>query len=120
MLGEGVEPSLLAEQDPKSCASANFATRAIGELSTVLRGKSNCSWFSRHDGLQQREIGFGEAVIRQLRCGDPTGGGYFAEFQRPGDVAAEEGVQAHSRVGVVVFDNGAGLLDGDDEAGLFF
>jgi hypothetical protein len=28
MLGAGVEPALVAQQDPKSCASANFATRA--------------------------------------------------------------------------------------------
>ena len=29
VLGEGLEPTLLAEPDPKSGASANFATRAF-------------------------------------------------------------------------------------------
>lgn len=35
--GEGLEPTLLAEPDPKSGASANFATRAMGEKG-ILNG----------------------------------------------------------------------------------
>ena len=34
VLGEGLEPTLLAEPDPKSGASANFATRAQSETLT--------------------------------------------------------------------------------------
>ncbi len=38
MLGEGLEPTLLAEPDPKSGASANFATRASGNARRKLPG----------------------------------------------------------------------------------
>ena len=37
MLEEGLEPTLLAEPDPKSGASANFATRASRIYFAVLK-----------------------------------------------------------------------------------
>ena len=42
MLGEGLEPTLLAEPDPKSGASANFATRARDRH--VYRATSFAQW----------------------------------------------------------------------------
>ena len=51
MLGEGLEPTLLAEPDPKSGASASSATRALG------------GWLAREGvaGERGRRIGLSSA-----------------------------------------------------------
>ncbi len=39
---EGLEPTLLAEPDPKSGASTNFATRAGAELKSIPELNPTC------------------------------------------------------------------------------
>ena len=71
VLGEGLEPTLLAEPDPKSGASANFATRA-GEVGKVACGRSG-DQPSMNSKRRTRQAVFGHLLSSEVWAPPPSG-----------------------------------------------
>jgi hypothetical protein len=114
LLGAGVEPALLSEQEPKSCASASFATRAGSVHYGICRSLNQTGHRLRPEKCfqtlgclkDQGRVCRGELIGAQERRRHPLSFGNLQQLEFAGDMQTDKGVEADMGVRVFVLDGG--------------